>query len=67
MIPGSVLVHQQMKFASFNCLASVLIYENNKLRYVQAFEMDCDTNLSVTSNSRTLHANTDWQFDKSHP
>ena len=34
-----------MRFASFNYFASVLI-GNNKLRHIQAFGTDCDTNLS---------------------
>ena len=46
MIPGPVHVHQQMKFASFNYFASVLINEGKKLRYVQAFGTDGGTNLS---------------------
>lgn len=45
-LPGPVLVHQQMKFASFNYFAGILIDGNKKLRHVQAFGTDCDTNLS---------------------
>lgn len=45
-LPGPALVHQQMEFASFNYFASVLIDGNKKLRYVQAFGTDGDTNLS---------------------
>ena len=46
VIIGPVLVHQQMKFTSFNYLASVLIDGNKKLRNIQAFGTDGDTNLS---------------------
>ena len=46
VIPGPVLVNQEMKFASFNYFASVLIHESKKLRYVRAFGTDGDTNLS---------------------
>ncbi len=46
VMPGPTLVHQQMKFASFNYLASVMIDGNKKLRNLQAFGTDGDTNLS---------------------
>lgn len=46
VIIGPVLVHQQIKFASFNYLASVLIDGNKNLRNVKAFGTDGDTNLS---------------------
>ena len=46
MIPGPILGLQQMKFASFNYLASVLIDGNKRLRNLQAFGTDVDTNLS---------------------
>ena len=47
VIPGPILVHQQMKFSSFNYLASVLIEANKKnLRNHQAFGTDGDINLS---------------------
>ncbi len=46
LIPGPVLVHQQMKFASFNYLASVMVEGNKKLRNLQAFGTDGVTNLS---------------------
>ncbi len=46
VLPGPMLVHQQMKFASFNYLASCLIDGNKKLRNVQAFGTDGDINLS---------------------
>ena len=45
-LPGPVLVHQQMKFSSFNYFASALIDGNKKLRHIQAFGTDGDTNLS---------------------
>ena len=35
-LPGPVLVHQQMKFTSFNYFASSLIDADKSLRYVQA-------------------------------
>ena len=46
VILGPVLVHQQMKFASFNYFASVLVDGNKKLRNIRAFGTDGDTNLS---------------------
>ena len=46
MLPGPVLVHQHMKFISFNYLASSLIDADKKLRHIQAFGTDGDTNLS---------------------
>jgi hypothetical protein len=46
VIPGLILVHQQMKFASFNYLTTVLIDGNKRLRNLQAFGTDGDTNLS---------------------
>ena len=46
LIPGPILVHQQMKFASFNYFASTLIDGNKKLRHIQAFGTDGDANLS---------------------
>jgi hypothetical protein len=46
VLPGPVLVHQQMKFTSFNYFASSLIDADKSLRYVQAFGTDGDTNLS---------------------
>ena len=46
LLPGPVLVHQQMKFTSFNYFASSLIDADKSLRYVQAFGTDGDTNLS---------------------
>ena len=46
IIIGPVLVHQQMKFTSFNYLASTLIDGNKNLRYIQAFGTDGDNNLN---------------------
>ena len=46
LLPGPVLVHQQMKFTSFNYFAASLIDADKGLRYVQAFGTDGDTNLS---------------------
>ncbi len=46
VLPGPVLVHQQMKFTSFNFLAGSLIDADKKLRHVQAFGTDGDSNLS---------------------
>ena len=48
VIPGPILVHQEVKFASFNYLASVLIDSNKRLCMVQAFGTDGNNNLSDT-------------------
>ena len=46
LLPRPVLVHQQMKFTSFNYFAASLIDVDKGLRYFQAFGTDGDTNLS---------------------
>lgn len=46
LLPGPILVHQQVKFSSFNYFGSSLIDADKSLRYVQAFGMDGDMNLS---------------------
>lgn len=46
LLPGPILVHQQVKFSSFNYFGSSLIDADKSLRYVQAFGTDGDMNLS---------------------
>ena len=46
LLPGPVVIHQQVKFSSFNYFGSSLIDADKSLRYVQAFGTDGDTNLS---------------------
>lgn len=62
VLPGPMLVHQQMKFASFNYLASSLIDGNKNLRNVQAFGTDGDVNLSEALGHNFPIAVSQWCF-----